>query len=333
LEKSPVLVIGAGSWGTALALVLARNGNRTHLWDYDQDHIQKLIDQSCNNRYLPGHDFPELLHPESDLEPLLEQIEDVVVVVPCEGLHSIFGKMQAITAHGFRICLASKGLDPRTHSLGHDIARTYLGNVRTAVLSGPSFAAEVASGIPTAVAIVSDNVDTARYFSDRFHNDFFRIYTHEDMVGVQVGGAVKNVMAIAAGIADGLGFGANTRAALITRGLAEITRLGIAMGGRQETFMGLAGLGDLVLTCTDDQSRNRRLGLALARGSSLEQAQKEIGQAIEGVRTASAVYDLARELDIEMPISEQIYRVVHDQVDPREAVQSLLAREPKAELK
>lgn len=325
-------MLGAGSWGTALALVLARNSNPTFLWDCDEEHLRNLVGQACNNRHLPGYPFPGTLTPSPDLIPLLQEVEDIVIAVPCEGLQAVLQEMQTVTSHTFRICLACKGLEPSTHSLNHKVVRDALGDIPVAVLSGPSFAAEVAAGLPTAVTVASGDAATAHYFSERFHDEVFRIYTHDDVIGTQVGGAVKNIMAIAAGIADGLGFGANTRAALITRGLAEITRLGIAMGGRQETFMGLAGLGDLVLTCTDNQSRNRRLGLALAQGSSVDAARQEIGQAVEGVRTAEAVYSLARKYRIEMPISEQIYKVIHGQVLPAEAVQALLAREKKAEL-
>lgn len=332
MNNRPIVVLGAGSWGTALALVLARNGNRTYLWDLDRGHIQALIDENCNNRHLPGVEFPASLVPVPDLVSTLEQVEDVVLAMPCEGLRDVLGKMGEITAHKFKVCLACKGLEPDSHSLNHELVKEYLGDIPVAVVSGPSFAGEVAAGLPTAVTIAAEDERTAAYFSGFFHNEFFRIYTHDDVVGVQVGGAVKNVMAIAAGIADGLGFGANTRAALITRGLMEITRLGVAMGGRQETFMGLAGLGDLVLTCTDDQSRNRRLGLALAKGSDLESARREIGQAVEGIKTAQAVHSLAGKYQVEMPISEQIYLVISGHTSPRQAVQTLLAREKKSEL-
>jgi glycerol-3-phosphate dehydrogenase (NAD(P)+) len=332
LNKPPLLVLGAGSWGTALALVLARNEHTVYLWDCNADHIRDLSAQGCNNRHLPGVVFPQNLVPVVELAPRLEAIADVVIAVPCEALPDVLGRMQAAGRKDFRICLACKGLEPETHSLSHVMVMDYLGDIRLAVISGPSFAAEVAAGIPTAVAVVSSDEETAAFFAACFHNEKFRIYTHHDLIGVQIAGAIKNVMAIAAGIADGLGYGANTRAALITRGLAEITRLGVAMGARQETFMGLAGLGDLVLTCTDDQSRNRRLGLALARGKSVDEARQEIGQAIEGLRTARAVHALATEYAIEMPISEQIYQVVNGHLGPQEAVQALLSREQTTEI-
>ena len=332
MVKQPILVIGAGSWGTALALVLARNGNPTYLWDQDREHIDKLINEGCNNRHLPGFQFPDCLLPGAELDELLAKAGDIVIAVPCEYLQDVLRQLRAADGRSFRICLACKGLEPESHALNHQVVRQLLGEVPVAVLSGPSFAREVASGSPTAVVLASTDATIAGYFAERFHDTFFRIYTQDDIIGVQVGGAVKNVMAIAAGIADGLGFGANSRAALITRGLVEITRLGVAMGARQETFMGLAGLGDLVLTCTDDQSRNRRLGLILGRGGTVDAARREIGQAIEGIRTAEAVHKLAQEYSIEMPISEQIFRVLQAETTPREAVQALLARERKPEL-
>lgn len=331
-DKTPILVLGAGSWGTALALVLAKNGCQVLLWDAYRDHLQSLINNGRNARYLPDYPFPTRLQPCADLEAALHQVEDIIIAVPCEGIRDVMQQAFAGYKRDFNLCIASKGLDPETHDLNHVLVGRYLPDAEIAVISGPSFAGEVAAGLPTAVTVASQNAATANHFLERFHNERFRIYTNDDIVGVQIGGAVKNVMAIAAGIADGLGFGANTRAALITRGLAEITRLGTAMGGRPETFMGLAGLGDLVLTCTDDQSRNRRLGLSLARGKSLQAVCAEIGQAIEGMRTAAAVHRLAREHGIEMPISEQIQLVLMDEQTPREAVQTLLAREPKAEL-
>ncbi|MBI1732532.1 MAG: NAD(P)-dependent glycerol-3-phosphate dehydrogenase [Gammaproteobacteria bacterium] len=330
--EASVLVLGAGSWGTALALVLARHGIDTFLWDCDAAHTARLKSDRTNSRHLPGIPFPERLIPVTDLGDAPAGIQDVVVAVPCEGLGAALASLRAACGTGLRLCLASKGLEPATLRLNHEVALECLGPVPTAVLSGPSFAAEVARGLPTVVTIASTSPVTAEHFAQLFHSETFRIYTHDDVIGVQVGGAVKNVMAIAAGISDGLGFGANTRAGLITRGLAEIMRLGIAMGGRRDTFMGLAGLGDLVLTCTDDQSRNRRLGLALARGKSLEEARREIGQAIEGVRTAAVVVELARRHRIEMPISEQVQQVIIGTVTPAAAVQNLLRRERKGEL-
>lgn len=331
INNNPILVVGAGSWGTALALVLARNGILTYLYDSNSQHIENLKRDSCNSFHLPDYPFPDELQPVTSFSPLPEGVEDVLIVVPCDALREVLDQFKTFASGKLKLCLACKGLEPNSLLLNNQVVAEILGNIPVAILSGPSFAREVADGLPTAVTIASIDHDIAVHFAEKFHNDVFRVYTHDDVIGVQIGGAIKNVMAIAAGIADGLGFGANTRSALITRGLAEIMRLGTAMGGRSETFMGLAGLGDLVLTCTDDQSRNRRFGLALARGVTPEQARKEINQAIEGIRTAGVVKELAREYNIEMPISEQVLKVIQGTTGAREAVQELLSRERKAE--
>jgi glycerol-3-phosphate dehydrogenase (NAD(P)+) len=229
------------------------------------------------------------------------------------------------------VAWATKGLEPTTGRLLHQVAAEILGDRELAVISGPSFAGEVARRLPTAVTVASPSPEHARRVASYLHNERFRAYTSDDLVGVQIGGAAKNVLAIAAGIADGLGFGANTRAALITRGLAEIIRLGTALGGRQETFMGLAGVGDLVLTCTDDQSRNRRMGLALARGLSVNEARQEIGQEVEGVATSRSLHVIGERVSVEMPISDQVYAVLYAGVSPDQATKNLLLRSSKAE--
>lgn len=257
MNRDPVLVLGAGSWGTALALVLARRGSRVQLWDCDAAHVGALLRERANNRHLPGVEFPAAIEPITELQAAA-QVRDVVLAVPCEGMRGALAELRSLPRLERRLCIASKGLEPGSCALNHEIVQQELGAVPVAVLSGPSFAGEVAAELPTALTLAALQAETAAHFAALFHGETFRIYTHDDIVGVQVGGAVKNVMAIAAGIADGLGFGANARAALVTRGLAEIMRLGLAMGGRRETFMGLAGVGDLVLTCTDNQSRNRR---------------------------------------------------------------------------
>lgn len=332
MAHNPVIVIGAGSWGSALAMVLARNGHPVFLWDCETALIQKLQQEQSNEQYLPGIKLLPLIHPVTDLQKALKECSDIIIAVPCNGLISVLNLLQDSNGP-LNICLACKGMVSAEEPLNHEtVSRVLHGNVKIAALSGPSFAMEVAKGLPTAVTIASEQIATAGYFSGLFHNGMFRIYTSEDIIGVQLGGALKNVMAIAAGIADGLGFGANSRSALITRGLAEITRLGVELGGKPETFMGLAGLGDLVLTCTDDQSRNRRLGLALAQGVPLDQAVNNIGQAIEGIHTTFEVIKLAQRLSIEMPISEQVHAVLAGFTDPGTAVQNLLSRDPKQEL-
>ena len=332
MRAESIMVVGAGSWGTALALVLARNGHRTYLWDSLDSHVEKLITERCNNYHLPGHAFPDALTAVPRFTPLPDEVGYVLIVVPCAGLTDVLDELRSRHERNYRICLACKGIDPRTLQLNHLLVEQYLPEVPVAVLSGPSFAREVAEGLPTAVTIAAREPSVAAGFTALFHCEVFRTYTHDDIVGVQVGGAVKNVMAIAAGISDGLGYGANARAALMARGLAEIMRLGQALGGRVDTFMGLAGLGDLALTCTDDQSRNRRFGLALARGKTPEQAMADIGQAVEGVHTTGVVCALAEKHAVDMPISKQVRNVIDGAINPRQAVSELLAREPGPEM-
>lgn len=334
MSAEPVLVVGAGSWGTALAIALARNEQPTFLWGRDPEHIRELINDRKNRRYLPNAAFPLSLTAVTDLNPVLEKIRDIVIGLPCKALRPFLEQVARLSSHNDkRFVLACKGIEPGTHKLMHEIIEEMLGkNIPIAVLSGPSFAGEVGSDLPTAVTIASSNAAFLHDLITRFHSKSFRAYASNDVIGVEIGGAVKNVMAIAAGIADGLGFGANTRAALITRGLAEMTRLGVAMGGQPETFMGLAGFGDLVLTCTDNQSRNRRFGLLLAEGKSVDEAVETIGQVVEGARTASEVTALARKYQIEMPITDQVTRLLKGKCTPRQAVEALLSREPKQEV-
>ena len=328
-NPTPMLVLGAGSWGTALALVLARNGHQVYLWDIDQALIQQIDSERENKRYIPGVAIPDNIIPIENLDTLPEDIKLCVMVVPCHALRSSLKLVSHLK--DLIICLACKGFEPKTQKLNHVVVKETLPHADVAILTGPSFAKEVANALPTAVTIAAEENAIANEVTEYFHSEKFRIYTHDDVVGAQIGGAVKNVMAIAAGIADGLGFGANTRAALITRGLAEIMRLGIALGGKQETFMGLSGLGDLILTCTDDQSRNRRLGLLLAKGLTVEAASQEIGQAIEGIKTAIEVKQLAEKNQIDMPITEQVVSVLNQETTPIDAVQILLNRDQKSE--
>ncbi|MFZ1539092.1 MAG: NAD(P)H-dependent glycerol-3-phosphate dehydrogenase [Chromatiaceae bacterium] len=328
---APIAVLGAGSWGTALALVVARNGFPVRLWDHWPEQVTDLARDRENRRYLPGFPLPNNLEPVPDLEQALEDAAEILVVVPSHGFAALLRALPPL-APEMGLAWATKGLEPGTNRLLHEVAWEVLGPRDMAIVSGPSFAAEVARGLPTAVTVASPRLEQARRVASYLHGERFRAYTSDDLVGVQVGGAAKNVLAIATGIADGLGFGANTRAALITRGLAELTRFGMALGGRLETFMGLAGLGDLVLTCTDDQSRNRRMGLALARGTSVEEARRLIGQEVEGVITARSVHHVAQRLGVEMPISEQVYRVLYEDMTPEEATRRLLARESKHEV-
>ncbi len=324
-----IAVLGAGAWGTALALVLARNGHGTVLWGRDGNAMARMSAERCNERYLPGRPFPECLRVSGEFETAVGAVRDVLIATPSHAFRETVERLQHCRGDSLRVAWATKGLEPGCGRLLHEVAAGLLGDdTPSAVLSGPTFAAEVARNLPAAVTIASRSHEYAADLAARFHGERFRVYTSTDIVGVQVGGALKNVLALAAGIADGLGFGANTRAALITRGLAELMRFGAARGGRRETFMGLAGLGDLVLTCTDDQSRNRRAGLIIGRGGTLAQARAEVGPVIEGVRTAIEVMRVARELGVEMPIVEQVERVLDGGVNPSDAVGALLARAP-----
>jgi glycerol-3-phosphate dehydrogenase (NAD(P)+) len=329
---SKVAVIGAGSWGTALALQLARNNLDVSLWGHLPEDITRMQAQQQNSTFLPGFSFPDNLQPESSLQLSVENADEILIVVPSHAFSAVTRQLAAVIDEDLPVSWATKGLDPADNALLSEVCFSILGDKRPyAVISGPTFALEVAQHLPTAIVIASTQKAHGERLASYLNDDRFRPYISDDLIGVQVGGAAKNIMAIAAGVCDGLGFGANTRAALITRGLAEITRFGIALGARAETFMGLAGLGDLVLTCTDDKSRNRRCGLALAQGMSVEQAKVSIGQEIEGIGTAREILLKATSINIEMPITEQAYRVLYEGLDPAAAVKILLAREIRNE--
>jgi glycerol-3-phosphate dehydrogenase (NAD(P)+) len=289
------------------------------------------IDRS-NARYLPGIAFPDNLQALADLEECLTGVTDILVAVPSHGFRETLQAIRPYLGDESRVCWATKGFELHTGKLPHQVASEELGAKRpVAVLSGPTFAKEVGERLPTAMTIAANDSDFAIELAESLSGDSFRAYTSDDMIGVEVGGAVKNVLAIGAGMSDGLGFGANSRIALITRGLVEMTRLGVALGAKPETFMGLAGMGDLVLTCTDDLSRNRRMGLALARGQSVDEAQQDIQQVVEGVMAAEAVNEVADKLTIEMPICHQIYRILYEGAPPLDAVGALMGRELTSE--
>jgi glycerol-3-phosphate dehydrogenase (NAD(P)+) len=291
-----------------------------------------MREERVNSRYLPGAAFPDNVEAFVDLDHCLEGAGDILVAVPSHGFREILEAIRPLLKNGARICWATKGFELHTGKLPHVVAAEVLGADRpVAVLSGPTFAKEVGEGLPTALTIAANDAAFAQDLAVTLSGDNFRAYTSDDMVGVEVGGAVKNVLAIGAGMSDGLGFGANTRVALITRGLVEMTRLGVALGAKRETFMGLAGMGDLMLTCTDNLSRNRRMGLALAAGKSVEEAQEEIQQVVEGVLAAEAVHEVAEKLGIEMPICHQVYRILYEGASPREAVGALMRRDLKSE--
>ncbi|HGV9304805.1 TPA: NAD(P)H-dependent glycerol-3-phosphate dehydrogenase [Vibrio fluvialis] len=326
-------VIGAGSYGTSLAISLARNGANVVLWGHEPEHMAQLQADRANHEFLPGIDFPPSLIIESDLQKAVQASRDLLVVVPSHVFAIVLKNLQPYLREDTRICWATKGLEPETGRLLQDVAHEVLGESHPlAVLSGPTFAKELAMGMPTAISVASPDAQFVKELQEKIHcSKTFRVYANSDFIGMQLGGAVKNVIAIGAGMSDGIGFGANARTALITRGLAEMTRLGAALGAQPESFMGMAGLGDLVLTCTDNQSRNRRFGLALGQGKDVDTAQQEIGQVVEGYRNTKEVWLLAQRMGVEMPIVEQIYQVLYQGKDARMAAQDLLARDKKAE--
>ena len=325
-------VYGAGSWGTALALQLARNGIDVQLWGHRPSQLQQYNDARENSDYLPGITFPDTLRCNDDLKAMTQHSLYQLIVVPSHGFRVLLEQLQPLLSSEHKVLWATKGLELKTGKLLHELIEEILPQIsQYGLVSGPTFAAEVASGLPTAMTVASNNDLLGEQISAAFQSENYRVYTSNDIIGVELGGAVKNVLAIAAGITDGLGFGANARTALITRGLAEILRLGTAMGAQPETLMGLSGIGDLILTCTDNQSRNRQLGLALGAGKSLEQAIKDIGQAVEGAKTSQSINLLAKRAGVEMPICAAVQQILYEGLPPQEAVRALISRKPKPE--
>jgi glycerol-3-phosphate dehydrogenase (NAD(P)+) len=331
LSAEPMTVIGAGSWGTALAIQLAREGHPTQLWGRDAVQLDAMRRTRCNARYLPDAGFPSALQVADDLGQALEAARDALIAVPSHAFRATLESIRPHLGPDTRIAWATKGFEIATGLLPHQVAREILGERPGAVLSGPTFAREVGAGLPTAMTVASRDERFAKELALSLSGPNFRAYTQTDIMGVEVGGAVKNVIAIGSGIADGMGFGANTRVALIARGLAEMMRLGVKLGAARDTFMGLAGLGDLVLTCTDDQSRNRRFGMALGRGQSISHAASGIHQVVEGLPAARAVYEVAQRLTVDMPICREVYRVMYEGKAVRAAVQALMGREVRSE--
>lgn len=330
--SAPIAVLGSGSWGTALAIQFARAGKPTRIWGRDAMQRDSMRAARRNQRYLPDAPFPDLLGVADSLDDALVGVSDVLISVPSSGFRLLLNDLVPRLSHGVHVAWATKGFERETGLLPHQVAHEVLGSgYPMAVLSGPTFAKEVGAGLPTAMVVASVDADFAMRIAEDLASPGFRTYVSTDITGVEIGGAVKNVLAVGAGLSDGLGFGANMRVALITRGLNEMTRLGVALGARERTFMGLAGLGDLVLTCTDDQSRNRRCGLALARGLSVDQAMREIGQVVEGYHAARVLREVARRLNLDMPICEGLCRILFDGANARDVVQELMARPPQAE--
>ncbi len=327
-----IAVYGAGSWGTALALQLARNGIEVLLWDFNPEQAASYEKARENTHYLPGIPFPDNLHCTDSLELMLNHADEQLIVIPSHGFRTLLQNIKSKLTSTHAIFWATKGLEVGTGKLLHEVLIDELGdNIPYGLVSGPTFALEVANGLPSAMTAAASTPQFAQKIANAFQGGNYRVYTSDDVLGVELGGAIKNVLAIAAGISDGLGFGANARAAIITRGLAEIMRLAESLGAKNETIMGLSGVGDLVLTCTDNQSRNRRLGLALGKGQEVNAAIEEIGQAVEGAKSSHCIGLLAERASVEMPICEHVHKVIYEGLEPKQAVKSLLGRELKSE--
>ncbi|HJT97198.1 MAG TPA: NAD(P)H-dependent glycerol-3-phosphate dehydrogenase [Rhodanobacteraceae bacterium] len=330
-RSTPVAVLGAGSWGTALAALLARNGVPTTLWARTAQAVVDMATTHRNDRYLPELALPDALQLSGALEPTVRDAGTVLIAVPSHAFGDLLDAAAPWVAPGAGVAWATKGFDPASRRFLHELVAERLPENPAAVVTGPSFAREVAEGLPTAVTVHSSDAAFAKTLAHLFHSPLFRAYTGNDVQGAELGGAMKNVLAVATGVADGMRMGLNARAGLITRGIAEMMRLGGALGARAETLMGLAGVGDLVLTCTGDLSRNRRLGLALGRGVPLAEAVAAIGQVVESIETVDTLMQLAERHDVELPITSLVQRVLREELSPAEAMQALLSREQKPE--
>ena len=329
MNKYTIAMLGAGSWGTAVAIHLSNIGHRVLLWAHNPQHVALMAKESSNPRYLPGVPFPDSLIPLADLDQCLREADYVFIAVPSHAFMELIGKIKE-PPHG--LTWLTKGVDPVTHQLLSELVFHRFGtHYPIGILSGPSFAKEVARFLPTALTLASNDLAYQKSIHYLVHHNNVRVYWSDDLIGVQLCGAVKNILAIACGISDGLGYGSNAKAALITRGLAEMSRLGLSLGAKQDTFMGLAGVGDLVLTCTDDQSRNRRFGLLLGHNMSIEEAEKQIGQVVEGKHNAAQICAIARAKQIEMPICEQINALLENKINAKQSVEVLMSRPPKEE--
>ncbi len=325
MKKPGIAVLGAGSWGTAIAIHLARAGNPVLLWGREHEQIQAMVEHRTNQRYLPGIVFPSLLTATHDLQHALEA-QHLLIALPS---HAFKQSLHLISTKPTGIAWLTKGIDPNSYQLLSQVVADYWGeDLPMVAVSGPSFATEVAKQLPTALLLASNHTTHQNIWKNFLHHDNLRVYLTADMVGVQIAGAVKNILAIACGISDGLAYGANAKAALITRGLAEMSRLGTALGGTQETFMGLAGVGDLVLTCTDNQSRNRRFGLLIGQGCDLSSAAKQIRQVVEGQWNAAQICALSQTLHVDMPICREVNAVLEGQIHAKQAALNLMSRPP-----
>lgn len=321
-----IAVIGAGSWGTALAISLSGKGHSIKIWDINKEHLNELSEYRENKRYLPDIKFQENIQIVYGLEEAIEGTDIVLFSAPAQHFRSAFESTLPYLKQNMVLVNVAKGIEQKTLKRLSEIAFEKLPNAKYVVLSGPSHAEEVGRALPTTVVAASKDLELAEYIQDVFMTDRLRVYTNTDIVGVELGGALKNIIALGAGISDGMGFGDNAKAAMMTRGITEITRLGIKLGADVSTFTGLAGIGDLIVTCTSMHSRNRRCGIMIGEGVKPSEATKKVGMVVEGMYTTEAAYELAKKVDVEMPITEQIYNVINEKIDAREAVMNLMTR-------
>ncbi|OJF93112.1 NAD(P)H-dependent glycerol-3-phosphate dehydrogenase [Alkalibacterium sp. 20] len=331
---SKIAVLGAGSWGSALANVLVENGHHVNLWTRDEAQQNEINTQHTNTHYLPEFKFPDVIMATTDLEIAIQDVEAILFVIPTNGMRELSQRVNELLDRKVTIIHASKGLERHTHKRISTIIEEELSseNINGIVaLSGPSHAEEVIKGDLTTITAASTHIDSARYVQSLFINDYFRVYTNKDIIGVEIGAALKNIIAIGAGIIAGLGYGDNAKAGLVTRGLAEISRLGIELGADPLTFMGLSGVGDLIVTCTSPHSRNWRAGYQLGKGEKIESVLENMGMVVEGVSTTQAAYELAKEYEIEMPITEALYEVLYNEAEVKFVILNLMQREGKAE--
>jgi len=322
----PIAILGAGSWGTALALNLSRRGQVVRLWSIETSEVTAMLADRAHHQFLPGFAFPDTIYPMAELADAVKDVDDILIAVPSVGFRHTLEKLKPLLQPHVRLICASKGLDARTGQLFNEVVAEVLGtSCRFAVLSGPTFAKEVAAGLPTCVVLASQHTDILPELIKRFNSPNFRVFPSNDVIGVEIGCVAKNVIAIATGICDGMDLGTNARSALITLGLGEIIHLGTQMGGKLETFIGLSGMGDLILTCTDNQSRNRRLGLALGKQKDIQSAEREIGQVVEGKRNAELIDLLAKKHHVSMPICSAVWQILQGKQPARETLEEVLA--------
>lgn len=325
-------VIGAGSWGTALAVTLSAKGHDVKIWDINGEHVSELSANRENKRYLPGVSFPDNLNPCTTIEETISNVELVLFSAPAQHFRSALDSAMPYLKPEMTLVNVAKGIEQKTLMRLSEIAFEKLPNVKYVALSGPSHAEEVGRAMPTTVAVASKDLKLSEYVQDVFMTDRLRVYTNSDIIGLELGGALKNIIALGAGISDGMGFGDNAKAAMMTRGITEMTRLGVKLGASADTFSGLAGIGDLIVTCTSMHSRNRRCGIMIGEGMKPSEATKEVGMVVEGMFTTEAAYELAKKVGVEMPITEQIYRVINEKMDAKEAVMNLMTRQKKHEM-